>query len=179
MSTPAPAPVSLWSLTGDAETLAQMLADIDADATEENMAAIDDFFADLIAKLEAKTGATVHVIRHLEAMADTRKAHAKAVSELARANTSAAKRLRDRLRDALEAAGHTRVDGEWGRVTLRKAGGIPPLRVDEGAIPERFFRERVVVEVDKDAIRAALAAGEDVPGAALALDRPSSLVIKA
>lgn len=178
MSAPTATP-SLWSLEGDAAAFAELLDSLGPTPAEDDLEALDSFFESLVEAIEAKTGATVHVIRALEAQAAAQKDHAKTINELARAKENGAKRLRARLRDTLAAAGHHKVEGVWGRAQLRKPGGKTPLNTDPAAIPARFKVERVVVELDEKAIRAALEAGEDVPGAYLVTDRPLSLVLKA
>ena len=78
------------------------------------------------------------------------------------------KRVRDLARQAMQASGIRRVQGTWQALTLR-AGSESVEILDEAAVPAEYMKQNPAPAPfpDKIAIKRALKAGEDVPGAAL------------
>jgi len=84
--------------------------------------------------------------------------------------------FKDELREAMEAAGITRIENKEYGILFRL--DPPSKRVeitDESLIPEKYFR--VKREVNKTAIKAAIGVGDLVDGAAV-VEGKSRLVIK-
>ena len=73
------------------------------------------------------------------------------------------------IQSNMEAAGVTVIDGVR-RVTIAKCPPSVSI-LDEAAIPDEFKAREEIVKIGKDAIKAALKAGRDVPGAALITDK--------
>ncbi len=74
--------------------------------------------------------------------------------------------MEDRVIAELQGAGYDRFHGARAEFQLRNAPFALQVE-DESAIPPQFFREKVVTSVDKVAVKAAIQAGEDVPGCSL------------
>lgn len=81
-----------------------------------------------------------------------------------------AEHMRGVVSALLDFAGQTKVKLPVATISLRAS---PPrvVVIDETEIPEQFIRTRR--EVDKAALREALKAGDDIPGAALSNSAPS------
>lgn len=79
---------------------------------------------------------------------------------------------------ALEAAGKTTVEGKTGSLSIQKNGGVQPMEIyDENKLPSKYTPMVITSPPDKEAIRKALAAGEEVPGARL-LERGVHLKVR-
>ena len=113
-------------------------------------------------------------IKNLSAEADAIKAEADALKTRAVRKANRADRLREYLRDAMIYEGMQKFETARVAYSLRKVQKVNILRED--ALPERFRREKITVEPDKVAIKAAIKAGEAVEGAEL-VER-QSLTIK-
>lgn len=107
-----------------------------------------------------------------EMFAEGQRAKAKSLKDLAKAMTESAKamekkaeRIERYMLDRAKAAGGE-ISTDSITVKVRKCPQSVEV-VNEGTIPERFWREKVVRTLDKEAVKEALKAGERVPGAAL------------
>lgn len=78
------------------------------------------------------------------------------------------KRVRELARQAMQMSGIRRVQGTWQALTLR-AGTESVEILDEAAVPREFMKQNPPPPAfpDKLAIKRAIKAGEDVPGAVL------------
>ena len=130
---------------------------------EEFEAALASFVADSADKIAALRA----VYRAAEGRAATCKAEADLYAAAAKRHKATAEQVRQRaqaLAEAAEAAGET-LPG----VRLQVNGGAAPLQFaedfDVDALP--FALQRVTVEPNPDAIRAALERGETLPGVTL------------
>ena len=120
--------------------------------------------ADFVAGADDKIKALRVVCKLAEGRAATCKAEAEAYSAAARASQNTAGRVKQlayALAEAAEAAGESLPGAR-----LQPNGGKPALRFVDGfdAATLPFELQRVVVEADSDAIRAAIARGVLVPG---------------
>ena len=87
---------------------------------------------------------------------------------LAASDEAKAERLRAALLRAMQATQRDKVETPRFRLAVRKNGGkVPVLLTDEAAIPALYRVPKITEVLDKDGIRAALEAGQSVPGAAL------------
>lgn len=167
---------SLFALTGAALALQRQVEEaatgLDDPATQADaVAALEAILAaedQTAAALAAKADAYCWVIDKIRAQADARKSHAARLRELAAADEQRAQILQDRLIACLlkvtpdatkwELPGH--------RLASRRSTTAQiDCRPEE--LPEQFQRVTTTVAPDKDAIKAALKAGETIPGAAL------------
>lgn len=115
--------------------------------------------------LEAKAVNVAAYIRNLEAEAEAVKSAAKDMQDRSARITRRAESLRQYLADSLQLAGITEVKDA--RFVVKVRQNPPSVRVlDQQAIPPAFLRYPEP-EPDKTAIKAALQAGETVPGVQL------------
>jgi hypothetical protein len=77
-------------------------------------------------------------------------------------------RLRDYVKRVMQEAGILRLEGRASSFYLR-AATPSVIFTNEALIPDEFKEQRITIAVDKRAIREAIEAGQDVPGADLAL----------
>lgn len=158
-----------------------------ADAARNIMAAIEDpyelaeaveTFLNSNDALQDKLDAYCAVIREMDARAEARNAEAKRLADLASADSARADFLRYRLMTFLQTIGRDKIETPHYRVSVVGNGGKVPILVnDEAAVPDRFWREVVTRQLDKDALREALEGGYLVPGAMLGT-RGKRVVIK-
>jgi hypothetical protein len=128
-----------------------------------------ELVGDLDARLSAAEGDMARKVDAVLAYAAERKAdsaacsaEAKRLTERARAADAHAERLRDYVLRCMTEAGVQRVDGARFKAALSQTPGRVVVS-DEMALPLAMIR--TTQEPDKSAIRAALLAGEHVPGA--------------
>ena len=150
--------MTLYELTGQYAALYQAAVDGDElpdelfDALRESQDAV-----------ETKVEACCRVLRNLEAERDGLKAEADRLAKRARYAANNADRLKDYMLTCLSDAGLPSVRA--GVFTASVAQSPPALKLVEEDVPANF--KRLVAEVDKAAVKAALERGEAVPGAAL------------
>ncbi|HZQ53297.1 MAG TPA: siphovirus Gp157 family protein [Bryobacteraceae bacterium] len=113
-----------------------------------------------------KCDQAARVLDKLEARSASLAAEIKALQKRKAAIDARYTRIEDRVIAELQGAGYDRFHGIRAEFQLRNA----PLALqveNESAIPPHFFREKIVTSVDKIAVKAAIEAGEDVPGCSL------------
>ena len=115
-----------------------------------------------------------------EMFAQGQRAKAKSLKDLAKAMTESAKAMERKavriesymLDRAKEAGGEISTDS----ITVKVRKCPPSVEItDEGAVPERFWREKVTRAIDKTSIKEELKSGEYVPGAALVVNEKVSI----
>ena len=167
--------MSLYHISTEMQSILDAMLDGGVDSPQA-MAAMDQHLQGLEVALESKADAYAGVIRELELRATARTEEVKRIRALADADATLAQRLRERLRDVMAATGMTRIDTPRFRLSVVGNGGRQPLLIaDPEAIPPLFIRN--VPEINREAIRLALDAGQEVPGCSLA-PRGSRLSIK-
>ena len=167
--------MSLYHISSEMQSVIDAMLEGGADSPEA-MTALDEHLKGLEAALESKAEGYAGVIRELEMRATARTEEVKRIRALADADAALAERLKERLRDAMQRTGRTRIDTPRFRLSVVGNGGRQPLLIaDPEAIPPLFIRH--VPEINKEAIRLALDAGQEVPGCTLA-PRGSRLSIK-
>lgn len=108
----------------------------------------------VIGNLEASIAAITQAVKQMEARADSMKRRAEY--------------LRERLKTGMEIAGVTKLECPHFAISIQK--NPPAVEVwDERQVPEEFWVQPPppAKKISKDALKAALKAGEDVPGAKL------------
>ncbi|MGH9344847.1 MAG: siphovirus Gp157 family protein [Bryobacteraceae bacterium] len=106
------------------------------------------------------------VLDRLEAR---RAAYKQQIAELRKRDEMAAARIdniEDQVLTRMEAAKLASAPGFHHTFTARPAPAALDV-LDEAAVPDLYKREKTVVSVDKNAAKAAIARGEDVPGCRL------------
>ena len=153
----------------DPQEVAQATADLEALIASE---------ADNRKALEAKADAWCWLIDHLRAQAANQREHARRLAELAADAEHRAEVLQDRLTAALERIDPDRTS--WAlpehKLNSRKVTSVeldPDLSPVD--LPEGLYRVKTAYSADKTAIKAALTAGQAVPGAQLVTRRSWSI----
>ncbi len=169
--------MSLYQITNEIQHLIDAMLEHGADSTEAAIA-LDEAMADLDAALDVKADQYAKVIRELEARADARAEEAARIRALANTDAATAQRLKERLRDAMQRTGRTKISTPTFQLSVAANGGKQPMTIDPGAVEDLPANlTRIVREPDKEAIRAALESGEAIPGCTL-LPRGHSLRIR-
>ena len=121
---------TLLDIADDARALAELLDEKEGDITGQEEA-VQAFLDETGEALTVKVDAYAGIIRELEAMSATRKAEAKRMADLAKADENRAKWLKERLLLALDVMGETRIEGDRHRVSIAKNGGKVPVVVPD------------------------------------------------
>ena len=175
---------SLYALTGDAlliqsriDHAAQLLFSDDPAEVAQATADLEALIADEANNrkaLEAKADAWCWLIDHLRAQADSQREHSRRLAELAADAEHRAQVLQDKLTAALE-----RINPEatsWAlpehKLTSRLSTSVEvDPDVSPADLPEGLYRVKQTYSADKTAIKAAINAGQSVPGAQLVTRR--------
>jgi predicted house-cleaning NTP pyrophosphatase (Maf/HAM1 superfamily) len=168
---------SLWQLGIEAQELttaiSQLAEQLEADEPEQRSRALAELEAALLAdegnkqSLAAKADATCWVIEHLRGQAAYRQQQAKRLIDLARSDAGRAEALEESLVLVL-----TRLQPQATRfsftnheVSSRKSQAIEID--DEQALAPEWLTVKTLTQPDKAAIKEALKAGQQIPGAQL------------
>lgn len=111
--------------------------------------------------------ATAAAILNIEARALQYKRRASELNEQVKILTRKTERLREYLRDAMNAAQMLYIDGEDFTVRLYPMRDVAAVIDDAAIIPREFIRVKTSEEIDKRAILDALKNGETIEGARL------------
>ncbi|MBC7357613.1 MAG: siphovirus Gp157 family protein [Desulfacinum sp.] len=158
MSLPA-----LYELAADYRHALEKLADLDL--PEE---VVQDTLEALKGEVEVKATNVAAFIRNLEALAEQiRQAEAR-MAERRKAIESRAERVRQYLLANMQACGITKIESPWFAIAIRKNSPSVEI-VDEAAIPPELMiaPPPPPPKPNKEAIKALLKAGQEVPGARL------------
>lgn len=179
---------SLYALSEDATRLetqireqAELLFSDDpaeVDAARATLEALLSDEADTREALQRKADAWCWVIDRARATAAERKAHAKRLAELAAADEAKADRLQDQLITLLlrSQPDATTIELVDHRLISRRSEAVElDAEVQAFDLPEQFQRIVTRVDPDKTAIKAAIKAGQTVPGAHLVERRSWSI----
>ena len=145
--------VELWEKILDDEIFEEDIKEI--------LPSLDD---ELTQKCENGIGILVNLQSHVDAMKaeETRLKMRRVVLEKKIAS------IKDYYLENLRAINKKKVLTNLGTMTVAKAGGKLPLKIDdESAIPQEFFNQRTVYELDKEKLRTAIEDGEVIKGAHL------------
>src|SRR5512139_3188873 len=141
---------TLWQLAAEHRALAAQLESLDLD--EQTIA--DTLEGESLA-LQSKTQACVAVMGTLEAQAEAYKQRAAQLADHAKALAKRAEWLRQYVRDAMMVSGISEIKGPDFTAKLRT--NPPRLVIDaETQVPWEFWREKVIKEIDKVALKQAL-----------------------
>lgn len=154
---------SLYTLATEYRAAADKLADLDMDAQT-----VADTLEGMAGDLQAKGVSVVMVARGMEAMAASIKAAEAEMAERRKKLEKRAEWLREYVRGAMEHTGIKKIECPHFVISLRANPEAVDV-FDAAQVPAQFMRqpEPPPPAVDKTAIKAALKAGEDVPGARL------------
>jgi len=158
---------TLLDITEDLQALDDLLSEVEGDITGVE-GTVDAWLAELENDLTGKVDNYAALITAMNARAEVRKAEADRLYQRAKVDANNARFLRERLKFALELRGITKLETPRYRVGVAKAGGaVPVVITDQSILPSDFIRVTEVREADKDSIRKALEAGQQVAGASL------------
>ena len=173
---PQPKLRSLFNISNDLEKLNELLDQVSDDAEQQEL--INQWFAQLETERDSKLDGYAALIAEMLARSEIRKAEAHRMMDLAAADERKAQLLKERLKWFFETHNLKTIETPRYRISIAKNGGKAPLVLKpellSNQLPERF--QKVSVEPNKTAIRAALEAGENLDFAALG-ERGSSLRI--
>ena len=171
-TTPAPAPVrrTLFDIGSDLLTLDQLIEDIGGDVSDPQVeAAVTALTSELARDEAAKLDGWVGWVRQMEMEAAAAFAEADQWRHKGQALTNRVAWAKSVLKQHLENTRRAKVQTARGHtVTVQANGGKLPVQVDPvdpETVAERF--QRVRVELDTDAVRTALEAGEQLAFARL------------
>ena len=152
---------SLFNISAQYQDALMVLTD--SDLPDE---AIEDTLEGIKGELMDKGKNVAAFVRNIEADADAIDAAVKMMQARAKVIRNKATRIRSYLHVNLEASGITEISCPYFQIKVKKN---PPkvLLTDEDAIPDEFKAEVITVKIDKTAIKKAIQADEDVPGACL------------
>ena len=168
---------SLWQLGIEAQELTtaigQLAEQLEADDDDSRSQALAELEAALLAEegnkaaLAAKADATCWVIEHLRGQAAYRQQQAKRLTELARSDASRAEALEDSLVLVLTRLqpGATRFSFPNHELSSRRSQAV--VIDDEQALAPEWLMVKTTSQPDKAAIKQALKAGQQIPGAQL------------
>lgn len=153
---------ALFSLVAEYRAAAEKLADMDLDLQTFN-----DTLESLSGDLETKAQQVAYVAMNFGSTASAIRAHAAAQLERAESLDRRAKDVRDYLARCMTDAGIEKIEGPGVKLSFRKSSAVQIT--GEDMIPAEYMREKPAPPPtpDKAAIKAALSAGIDVPGASI------------
>lgn len=153
--------MTLNEIVAEAGAIFATLEDCQGELTPE----LEARLAGVVRDFEAKAGAIVYVLDALKADADAAKALSDHYAVKCTTIDNKRDRLRERLAWAMEAADIRKVASPHGNLILGESVTVEIT----GPVPERYMRPPKPADPtpDKTAIKNAIKAGEDVPGAKL------------
>ena len=152
---------ALYELAAEYREAAHRLADTDLD--EQTIA---DTLDGMAGEIEQKAVAVAMVIRNIKAEEDAIQQAVTGMVERQKAKAKTVERLKDYLKNNLEACGLKKVESPYFVVSVR-ANPASVVIDDESAIPTMFLvcPPAPAPRPDKTAIKEAIKAGANVPGA--------------
>ena len=159
-------PFTLLDLSDEITNISQDIIDAEIAGDMDQVEALMEELDSLYDKRSDKHEAYVFVIKNALAAAPPCRVEAEAFTVRARALENTAKRLKRRLLDDLQKHGEAVANAGIFKIARQK-NSQPTLKltIDAEDLPQDF--QRITIEADKDAIKEALNAGEEIDGAAL------------
>lgn len=149
-------------------TLYQCAADVQAvlDAYFDDETERNDTIEAVIGQFEAKAQSVAAYCLNMAATGDMLEAHIKAMQAKLKTCRAREGRLKDYLAANMKAAGIRSIQADDGSFAAKFAKNPPRVEIwDEKQIPDDMMRVKTVTEPDKTAIKAAIQAGREIPGA--------------
>lgn len=159
--------MKLYELTADLKEIES--SDIDGQALIDTLEAVQGEFND-------KAVAILKVVENLNGDTSVLDAEIKRLQERKKVILNKQKSMRDYLLHNMQASGIEKIQCPLFTASLRK--GVESVQIDdESLLPDEFVKVEVVTKADKNAIKAKLKAGEEIPGASLVRGE-TTIVIK-
>ena len=166
----------LLEITDEMRALDSLLAEADGDLTGMEQI-IDEWMLENKGNLEEKADSYAALITEKMRMYEVRKGEAERMAKLAKTDKNTADRLKERLMYALTEMCIKKLETDRYRISVATNGGKQPLDIFVPVEDLPFgYRKNQPQVADKEAIREALAAGVEIPGAVLQ-ERGTSLRI--
>lgn len=152
--------ITLYQCTEDVRLALDQLADNDEQWAQDTLEAV-------IGQFEHKAHSVAAYILNSEAQADLLDAHIKAMQAKLKTARARAEKLREYLKHNMLAAGIREIKANDGtfKASFRKSEAVEIF--DESQLPPEVMTEKITYTASKTAIKAAIAAGQDIPGAKL------------
>lgn len=169
--------MNLFEIGEELERIAEALRDAEGVVDD---GPLEEWFDSVMEARDEKVDRYCNLIKSLEAMVAIREEEIKRLQGLVKSDQATIKQLKDRLRIFVEGQSG-KVETPLHKLSVVKNGGkVPVLYPGEWAdspseAPEAFHRRRI--ELDVEAIRAGLEAGDEIPGCSLG-ERGTHLRIK-
>ena len=152
---------ALYELAAEYRDAFEQLADLELDPET-----VSDTLEGLRLPLEAKATNVVKFLRSLDSVADAIDEEAKRMTARSRAIRNRVESLKNYVLQAMMTTGVTRIESPWFVISTQQ--NPPAVAItDERSIPAKYVEQIVTTRIDKAAIKAAITAGETVPGAEL------------
>lgn len=146
---------SIYELVGEYKTLYSMLTD--ADEQDEDI--IKDSLESVIGAIEVKSQGYVAVLDRLDMEINACKKEKEEWARKLAVRENAVKRLKQRMAEAMIQMGKDEIQAGNKTIKLKNNGGKKPLVLDEDKeVPQSYMK--VILEPDKEKIRAALESGD-------------------
>lgn len=164
---------TLRELTNDMYALLEY-----ADSTDpDDQQVFQDTLDGLIAVIEKKADSYCTVMDQIKANIALHDMEIQRLTDRKRAMARNIQRMQDALLAAMVAMDEKKIRTDHYTITRCKDGGKQPMSVDEENVPDEFKVEQITYKTDKDKIRAALEAGEELPFAQLR-ERGEHIMVK-
>ncbi|CAI8981679.1 siphovirus Gp157 family protein [Methylocaldum szegediense] len=138
-----------------------VFTDPDADIPPETVA---DTLEAIEGEFERKAVNVAAFARQMEAEAEAIKQAEEKMAKRRKALENRARWLRDYLKTGMEVMGMKKIPSPWFVLSVQK--NPPAVDIfDEAAVPDEFKETEILVRIDKAAIKEAINAGREVPGA--------------
>ena len=152
--------IKLYECTADVRAALDAYFD---DETERN-----DTIEAVIGQFENKAQSVAAYCLNLAAQGNLLEEHIKAMQAKLKACRKREGSLKDYLARNMKAAGILKIEADNGSFSASFTKNPPRVAIwDEAQIPADFMRTKTTTEPDKTAIKAAIQAGQDIPGAKL------------
>lgn len=144
---------TLYKLTNDFKEL----LDLAGSADPEEQQIFNDTLEAVLGAIEVKADGYAVVMSEIEGRCNIISAEINRLKAIEDSLTATHKRMKDRLKNAMEEIGTTEIKTDLHKFKIVKNGGQLPLIID-GGVPENF--KRIEYTDDKEKIRKALDNGE-------------------
>ena len=149
--------MKLYEITGQLADLSSM--DMDDEAVKNTLEMVQDDF-------NSKAIAIIKLAENMDADTSAIDAEIERLKSRKQVLVNRKQQLRDYLLHNMEASGIQKIECPLFTATLRK--GVESVEIeDQSKLPDEFVSVEVVTKPDKNAIKAALKAGQEVLGASL------------
>jgi len=156
---------SLYEIDAELELIVAQLESEDF-TDDQKRSALDFWFEANQDEIESKIDGYCAVIADKEGWAELRKAEAKKIADMAKADEKTVSTLKDRVKSFFGKAGIKKMSTPHFAPCVRMNGGKLPLLIDDEILadPYKLAPEYCKPVPDTDAIRKALEEGKEVPG---------------